>query len=229
MTNPPQPPPGGPWQPPQGSGQYPQSGQYGWYGGYAPPQPPPPKRKMWPWVVAGVVVALLLFVSCVAAISSTGTTSNPTAGNNRPSPQMSSSETPSAVTTAPAPAINPSFGETYTYENGLQVTIGAPVPFTPSETAAGDEDFTKFVRFTVVLVNDTVENYDARLITSVQSTNIEGDEVFDSAQCLDGPPSTVVLPGREAQFDIGYGVADPADIVMEVRAGFDYESVIYVL
>lgn len=222
MTNPPQPPPGGPWRPPHGPGQFQQPGQYGGYGGYGggyggypPPQPPPPKRKRWPWVVAGVVVALLLFVSCVAAISSTGTTSNPTSGNNRPQ-----------ETASPAPAMNPTFGETYNYENGLQVTVGAPVLFTPSEIAAGDENFTEFVRFTVTIVNGTAENYEGRFFTTVQSTNIEGDQVFDTG--LEGPPSTTVLPGREAQFDIGYGVADPADIVMEVRAGFEYESVIYV-
>lgn len=216
MTNPPQPPPDGPWQHPHGPDQY--SGQYGGYGGYPPPQRQKPKRKKWPWVVAGVVVALVLFVSCVAAISSTGTTGNPTSGNNRP-PQESAS---------PAPAINPSFGETFTYENGLQVTIEAPVPFTPSETASAEE-FAAYVRFTVTIVNGSAENYEGPFITTVQSTNIEGGEVFDSAQGLEGPPSTVVLPGREAQFDIGYGIADPADIVMEVRAGFSYESVIYVM
>lgn len=62
----------------------------------------------------------------------------------------------------------------------------------------------------------------------MQSTNVEGEFIIDSAQGISGTPSTVLLPGREAIFDIAYGVNDPADIVMEVRAGFEYDRVIYV-
>jgi hypothetical protein len=78
-------------------------------------------------------------------------------------------------------------------------------------------------------VNGSAENYEASIFNvTVQSTNVEGEFVADSAQGLTGPPSTVLLPGREAVFDLGYGINDAEDIVMEVRAGFEYESVVYV-
>ena len=129
--------------------------------------------------------------------------------------------------TPPAPA-NPTFGKTFTYQNGLQLTVGPPKAFTPSPNRLGPH-FPAYVRFRVTIVNGTTKNYDASIFNAtVQSTNIEGEFVADSAQGLTGSPSTVLLPGREAVFDIAYGVNDPKDIVMEVRAGFEYESVVYV-
>lgn len=115
----------------QGSYQapYPQPGSYGQqpYGqhpGYPPPQPKKPKS--WPWIAGGIVIALFVFVSCVASISNSGTTSNPSSGSNRPG---ATSAAPASVEPAPT---NPAFGEAFTYENGLQVTVGPPEAFTPS-------------------------------------------------------------------------------------------------
>ena len=119
------------------------------------------------------------------------------------------------------------FGQTYTWEDGLSVTISAPVAFTPSEFAAL-EDAAAYVLFDVVIVNGTSENYDPVIFTTtVQSGTAEGSRVFDGASGLGGSPSTALLAGREVTFKIGYGVADPADIVMEVRPGFDYDSAIF--
>ena len=64
---------------------------------------------------------------------------------------------------------------------------------------------------------------------SVQSANKEADQVFDSANELEGSPSTKLLKGRESEWEIGFGVSDPKDVVMEValQDNFERPSLLY--
>lgn len=160
-----------------------------------------------------------------------GEVGEPVAGTNAPQetktdkPAEDSTETP---TEEPAATANPKFGETFTYEDGLSVTVSAPEPYTPSDTAAtGGEP--SFVKFQVTVVNGTSENYDPSLFyVTMQSGNAEAGEVYDSANNLNGSPTTPILPGREGTWAIAFGVTDPNDLVMQVRADmFEREDIIY--
>ncbi|MGY1822748.1 hypothetical protein [Geodermatophilus sp. SYSU D00079] len=130
---------------------------------------------------------------------------------------------------APAAAPNPRFGETYTYENGLAVTVGPPQPYTPSDSAAvGEPAPPAFVVFDVTVVNGTTGNYDpVSFSASLQSGVTEEEQVYDSANGIGGTPSTTLLPGRESVFRLAFGATDPADLVMEVSPSFEYESAIF--
>jgi hypothetical protein len=119
------------------------------------------------------------------------------------------------------------FGETWEYTDGVALTVSAPEPFEPSDTALA-EDAAAYVVFDVTITNGSDEPYEPLVITSVQSGSAEAEEVFDTASGLDGTPSTTVLPGREVMFQIGYGVADPDDLVLQITPGFEYEDAIYV-
>lgn len=111
-----------------------------------------------------------------------------------------------------------SFGDQVEFKDGLSVTVSEPRPFEASRYAAGARKFPNQLAFTVTVVNNTSKPYDPLNFTySLQSGNGEGSEIFDTAKNLDGSPSTTVLPGRETQFDIGYSVMDPADLVMQVE------------
>jgi hypothetical protein len=129
----------------------------------------------------------------------------------------------------PAAAPTPHFGETYSYENGLTVTVGAPQPYTPSDSAAvGEPAPPSFVVFEIKVVNGTTGNYDpVSFSASLQSGPTEEEQVFDSANGIGGTPSTTLLPGRESVFRMAFGATDPADLVMEVTPGFEYESAIF--
>lgn len=131
--------------------------------------------------------------------------------------------TEEATTTTTAPQ-NPKFGQSYEWEDGLSVTIGAPAPFTPSEYALS-EGASAYLSFEVKIVNGTTGNFDPSLFSStLQSGNAEASQVYDSEfESL----STTLLAGREAVFKIGYGVSDPADLVLEVSPDFDHDSVIF--
>ncbi len=144
---------------------------------------------------------------------------NPSAGANPP-PTVAS--TPTGPTpTVPTPSVQPeqgtlAFGKAYTWDDGVTVTVGKPMSFRPSEYAAVEKG-KRYVKFTVTVVNKSNKPVDLGLTyISVQSKNEEADEVFDSGSGLKGPPDTKVLKGRVSEFDVGFGVADPKDVVMEI-------------
>lgn len=121
------------------------------------------------------------------------------------------------------------FGETFTYEDGLQITVSKPKEITlgewadnPGETAAA---------FEVTYVNGTGAPFDASLTyATVQSGNTEAEEeYYDPDNNLDGAPSTSILADREAKFTIAYVPTDMSDMVMEISpdAGIDYAPILF--
>lgn len=49
------------------------------------------------------------------------------------------------------------------------------------------------------------------------------------AKGVEGEPSTKLMPGRQAKWKVVFGLMKASDLVLEVRPGFDYESVMYQL
>jgi hypothetical protein len=178
---------------------------------------------------------ILVAIAAVTLLSACGTaatpgSSAPTAGSNRPA---ASAETtaPAPEVTTDAPTVDPnepvSFGSTKTYEDGLSVTVSKGTNFTPSQYASADKA-KAYLKYTITVVNGTGKVFDPSMFNaSVQSSNTEGGQVFDSEKGLEGAPSTKLLKGREAKFTIGFGVADPKDVVMEVTPSFEHESVLF--
>jgi hypothetical protein len=149
------------------------------------------------------------------------------AGTNRPTATSPAKSTP--TTEAPPPVVNPKFGETFTYEDGLVLTVSAPQPYTPSEYSyVGEPAPPAFVAFDITIVNTTQANYDpAMFFATMQSANVEQQQIFDSANGIEGSPTTPILPGRETVFRLAFGAANPADLVMQVSPSFEHEPVIY--
>lgn len=181
--------------------------------------------------------SVLLTTACSASVPAQPTSDVP-AGTNRPTvSETSASPTPSVAaspspTTEPVPTTEPPsdgtapFGSAYTWTDGLSVTIGEPAPYEPSEWAAkGEEE--SFVVFDVHVINNTGAPWDpALLYATIQSGNQEGTRVFDSGQ-LPPEPTTTLLDGREVQFQMAFGVADPSDLVLELAPDWEHESVLF--
>lgn len=126
----------------------------------------------------------------------------------------------------------PTFGDTYTYDDGLSVTISQPEEFSPSETASGGEEFDAHLQFEVTIENEAGEDYQPDLShISASSGGQEGEAVFDNAQGLDSPPSTTLLDGQSTSYSVGFGVSDADDVTVEYSS-IDFEdmrdSVIFV-
>lgn len=120
------------------------------------------------------------------------------------------------------------FGDSgYEYEDGLRIDITKGEEFTPTETAAFDEA-PKYVRWDVTLTNGTDAPWDASMATVyVSSGGVEYGEVFDPEGGLNGAPLVPVMPGKSVTYTTGFGVADPADIVMNVSADFEHPAVLF--
>lgn len=175
---------------------------------------------------AALTVALTATACTTTEVADTA--ASPTAGANRPAETApESSPTASEPPEEPSPADDPLagvFGEPVAYDDGVQMTVGPPQPYEPTDTAFITTEGGTPLQFQVTVVNGGTERLDPFGITlSVQSTNVEAEEIFDTEGGLNGPPTTAILPGREATFAVGFVVADPADIVMQGSPGFLYD------
>ncbi|USQ81720.1 hypothetical protein [Ornithinimicrobium faecis] len=121
-----------------------------------------------------------------------------------------------------------SFGETVTYADGLELTVGQPEAYQPGQYAAGSDHHDAFVRFPLSMTNGTDEPVDASwIVVTVQSGTGEGERVFDAGNGISGDPDSTLLQGRTNEWDIVFGVDDPEDMVMSIAPGWDYDSMIY--
>lgn len=187
--------------------------------------------------LAAAATAVLVCTACAAPSGGTavaaggavaGTSTAAPSSTSEPATSTPIRSSPARSTEpAPVPTDQAGFGSTYSWTDGLQVTVSAPTPFTPSEYAAADPA-TAYLSFTVTIVNNTGAEYKPSLFSATaQSGNAEADQVYDSANGLDGTPSTAILNGRQSTFQLGFGVADPNDVVLQVRPGFDYDDVFF--
>ena len=105
----------------------------------------------------------------------------------------------------------------------MTITVSKPKKFKPSEynEVKGAK---AYLKYRVTVVNKSSKALDLSLTyMSVQSSNKEAEQVFDSENGLEGSPSTKLLKGRESEYDIGFAVADPKDVVMEIALQDDFE------
>jgi hypothetical protein len=184
----------------------------------------------------GVVVSQIFFVAALEELSSSlGSTSISSSAPEEPAvgevPADGTGSEAQGAEDGAAGAASPAlaFGDIAVYEDGLEVGVSAPVAFTPSDTAAGNEGFTQFVRIDVTLTNGTAETFDPTFAyVTVSSGGAEGSQVFDAANEISSTPSTSVLPGQSMTFPVVFGVTDPADLTMEVNVGaWEYDAVIF--
>jgi hypothetical protein len=181
------------------------------------------------------VLALLALTGCSTEVRGSASPADvvaPPTGDGTTEDDGSDDGTPDDGTddgTEDAGSGTAAFGDTLSYDNGLEVTVSAPQPYTPSESAYIDGPTpAAFVAFDVTVVNGTGEDYDPiELFLTLQSGTTEEAQVFDTANGLDGTPYQTLLAGRSVAFTVGFGATDPADLVMEVTPGFDYEPVVY--
>lgn len=174
--------------------------------------------------LAAALSVIALTLGCASTSGSAN--EDPPSGTNADSSEAAAAEEPSEEPTEEDSGVI-AFGESYTYEDGLTVTLSPPAPFKPSykEVVTGDG---QPIQFEVTIVNNTGAPFDpSGVYTTVQSGNEEGEELFDTEAGLDGSPTTTLLDGRESKFKIGYAVKDPADLVLQMTPSYDYEDVIY--
>src|SRR5690606_806906 len=99
------------------------------------------------------------------------------------------------------------FGGTYTYADGLAISVGEP------------QHDGEIVTMDVKIVNGSGFPYDPEeFMTTLQSGSTEAEEV---SAFLDNPPGgTELLAGREGAYQIAYETDTADDLVLAVEASF---------
>lgn len=122
------------------------------------------------------------------------------------------------------------FGEVFTWEDGVSISISEPAAFQASEYAMGATPGQEQVIFTIVLTNGTSEVLDPVIFTTGASGGSEAALIFDSGNevgAVGQSPSTSLLPDQTVKWYVAFSVADPTNITVETSPGFGYENVIF--
>ncbi len=97
------------------------------------------------------------------------------------------------------------FGSTFTWADGVAVTVGKPTSFKPSDTAAVTNTSVKsFVKVDITLKNGSDKPVEAMMLTTrATSGDQDAEKVFDSEKGIDTPTSKV-LPGKSLKWSEAY-------------------------
>ena len=193
------------------------------------------KGKKWPAIAAlitsivGTIVGVIVFATVVTTSFEEAFAPVEGQGGSSEVEAEDAGEEEAAVD-EPAPEVgNLAFGDTMVWDDGVEMTVGAPEPFTPTEYAAGADQATHLL-FSFTITNNSTENVEPTVYTRLSSGGQEGSQIFDSgnpAGDVNSFPTTVILPGQSVTWLEAWSVADAASLTMQTAPGWDYEDAIF--
>jgi uncharacterized protein affecting Mg2+/Co2+ transport len=151
--------------------------------------------------------------------------------NSLKGPQVTSGTSVGAEEPAGAEDAGPevvAFGDTRTWQNGMQVTVQQPKPFRPSSSAAG-ADRARAVSFEVTVQNGSESPVELTTLMVQASFNGQAlTQIYDSAKNVMGVPQNSVLPGKSATFSVVFPVdKESGEMQIEVMPGFTGERAFF--
>lgn len=182
-------------------------------------------------------IAVLLFVLLALAflfIITGCTTTEAVAADPKASAATVEEDTVTAEVEPPAiDELVKQFGDVVTYKDGVSISVSAPTPFTPSNLdyfplAEGETA----VILKVVLTNNSDKPFEPSALAQANSGGKPATYLSDYANPeygnVGGFPTTSILPGQTLEWFVGFGVADPADITLEISpTPFEYDNAIF--
>ncbi|MER5265699.1 hypothetical protein ABTZ99_26815 [Actinosynnema sp. NPDC002837] len=132
-----------------------------------------------------------------------------------------------------AAAAPPTWGQRYTWANGLAVEVSAPTPCTPGEYAA-PSNITRAARVTVTVTNGTDKPFDAGLLSFGSDAQFDGrkaETVFDSSGgCGSGGlENATVLPGKTYTYETTFAVgAQAGELQITLQPDFGSDKAVFV-
>lgn len=127
---------------------------------------------------------------------------------------------PSTTSSGDAPAEAPAPEET--------APPDGPAPTGAAPTATAPADAGAVVTVDVALVNGTDRPVNTSIYVAMTSGGADAPLVEDPEAGLTGPPGTMIQPGQDVSFTMGFEVQDPGDLTMEVRPAYQYVSALFV-
>ena len=126
----------------------------------------------------------------------------------------------------------PTWGERYTWANGLSVDVSAPVACTPGQYAS-PQGIARAVKFKVTITNGTGAAFETALMSMGDDAQFNGqkaERVFDSGGgCGGGFESVTVLPGKTYTYEAAYSVgAQPGEMQIVFEPTFNSDKAAFV-
>jgi hypothetical protein len=170
--------------------------------------------------LAAAVLSVLAVTGCTAVRTGSGTV-----GPGSGAAPAAATETGGGVATA-------TWGQRYTWPDGVAVEVGAPTPCTPGEYAAPD-GIVRAVKVTITVVNGGKEPLDSGVLMfgmDAQHGGQKAEKVFDSGgECGGGLDSSTVLPGKTFTATQGIAVgAEPGELQLVLAFSFVGDKAIFV-
>lgn len=198
---------------------------------WAPPLPQPPKKSNAPKIILGAIGGIIA-VSVIASLAGGGKKD----GTDSSAPQAAPAGTTTA-TKAPATPAAPAqkkptiaaYGDTYTYTDGLAISVSKVGTYTPSQYAAGTHPGDEAVTLMVKITNGTKKPFDTSLVGVNVKAGADGaatEQIFDDTSGI-GFSGTVVSGATATakfRYDIPKGATGKLDIEVQPDSGLEYTS-----
>lgn len=124
-----------------------------------------------------------------------------------------------AVSAETIPAV---FGQTVTYDDGLQLQVSAPTTFDPSSDARGADQAWN-LSFTVTVYNGSTADVALDPSLGVYSAGVAGSPIIDPTSGIDaGLPADTIAVGQTRSWVIGSSVDNPADVTVQIGPAAPY-------
>ncbi|MEU9999720.1 DUF4190 domain-containing protein [Streptomyces sp. NPDC050848] len=124
------------------------------------------------------------------------------------------------------------FGQTFTYEDGIKVTVSQPRAYKPDQFAAGHTKGNSAFQVTVTIVNGSKETLDVTgaLVDASDAQGAQADAIFDGSNATTMFRGNV-LPGKQAKGDFAFSLPAAAAGEMQVELSptiLDHENAIWI-
>jgi hypothetical protein len=169
-------------------------------------------------ITLSAAASLLLVTACTTPDVNTGTVSNASGG-----------AVPAAGQEQPAA---PTWGQRYTWKNGLAVEIPQPAECKPGESASPEAK--RAVKVTVKVTNGTDKPFETSVLTvgsEVQFAGAKAELLIDSeggCKAGIGMESATVLPGKSFSYDVAYAVApEQGELQITLQPDFSEDKAVF--
>lgn len=187
-------------------------------------------KSKWPGIAAIVVSVLGSIISLIVAIVFVfGALADATDTDGSMSDTTTSASASASDDSQLTGSGTGKIGDTYTWDDGVSVTVSQPKSFKPTEAAAGnyDKSLKDFEKYTVTIKNDSDEPVDPTLFNMTgNSGGKEAERMFDTG--ISSLPTTKIQPGKSLTFDVGFAMADHKDASFDVSLDYDREEATFI-
>lgn len=168
-----------------------------------------------------ICAAALLLTACATPNVNTGTVT-PGSGQAAPAQAPAAEKKP------------PTWGERYTWPNGLAIEIAKPVACKPGQYAIPKVP-ARAVKVTFKITNGTDKPFDPGMLSfgsDVQFAGASAEKVYDSSGSCDagvGLETATVLPGKTYSYEVAYAVgAEPGELQIALQPAFGEDKAVFV-